>query len=316
MKNLQDRIASENGLVVVSTVARLLFAALVLSYFMIAAEPASLSLSGHLLFWGYLAAQIGLLAKVIPAREWLALLLDAGAITCAVALDPSSPAPTLALYLISLMSAGLLRGLSSFLLMLCINAALVTTLLATQQQAGAPISYASAFLLAQVCVCAAYLGVLIYRNKVLTKKAQEATWSDPETGLISHHALVATAGWLLPLHDRLAANLTVALIQPAQQGQLGALSDSLATRLRKSDVASRYDRNVLALLLPCTTLTAAENLLGDLRNSTQPFYASVITLSNDSLGLEETLVQLEQHLGRAIGNAENWLAHAPTPAIG
>lgn len=314
MKNLQDRIASENGLILVSTIARILFASLVFSYFVTSAEPESLSLSGHLLFWGYLAAQIGLLAKVIPAREWLALILDAGAITFAVALDPSSPAPTLALYLISLMSAGLLRGLTRFFLMLCLNAALVATLLLTQQQAGEPVAYASVFLLALVCVCAVYLGVLIYRNGVLTKKAQESTWSDPETGLISHHALVATASWLLPLHDRLAANLTVALIQPAQVGQLSALSDLLATRLRKSDVASRYDRNVLALLLPCTTLTAAENLLGDLRNSTLPFYASIITLSNDRHGLEETLVQLEQHLGRAIGNAEHWLAHAPAPA--
>jgi hypothetical protein len=315
VKNLQDRIASENGLILVSTIARLLFASLVFSYFVTSAELEPLSLSGHLLFWGYLAAQIGLLAKVIPAREWLALILDAGAITFAVALDPSSPAPTLALYLISLMSAGLLRGLTSFFLMLCLNAALVATLLLTQQQAGEPVAYANVFLLALVCVCAVYLGVLIYRNAVLTKKAQEATWSDPETGLISHHALVATAGWLLPLHDRLAANLTVALIQPAQAGQLSALSDLLAARLRKSDVASRYDRNVIALLLPCTTLTAAENLLGDLRNSTLPFYASIITLSNDRHGLEETLVQLEQHLGRAIGNAEHWLAHAPAPAL-
>lgn len=315
MKNLQDRIASENGLILVSTIARLLFASLVFSYFVASAAPAPLSLAGHLLFWGYIAAQIGLLAKVIPAREWLALVLDASAITFAVALDPSSPAPTLALYLISLMSAGLLRGLTRFFLMLCINATLVTTLLLAQQQSGEPITYAVAFLLALVCVCAVYLGVLIYRNVVLTKKAQDATWSDPETQLISHHALIATAAWLLPLHDRLAANLTVVLIQPAQNGQLAALSDLLATRLRKSDIASRYDRNVLALLLPCTTLTAAENLLGDLRNNTLPFYASIITLSNDQHGLEETLVQLEQHLGRAIGNADHWLAHAPVPAV-
>lgn len=311
MRNLPERIASESGLMLVSTVARLLFALLVFDYFLLSAQPESLPVYGHMLFWGYLAGQLILLPKLIPGREWLAMLLDSIAITFAVALDPSLPAPTLILYLISLMSAGLLRGLNRFMLMLCINAGLILLLILTQQTSGTMLDPASMFLLSLAAVCAVYLAILIYRNSVLTRKAQEKTWSDPETGFISHHALVATAGWLLPLHDRLAANLTVALVRPAQQGQLQSLADLLATRLRKSDVAARYKNEVLALLLPCTTLTAAENLLGDLRISTLPFYASVITLSNDSHGLEQTLTQLEQHLARAVGNAEHWLAHAP-----
>ena len=100
------------------------------------------------------------------------------------------------------------------------------------------------------------------------------------------------------------------LISPAQAGTLTQLADNLAQRLRKSDIAARYE-DVIALLLPCTTLTAAENLLSDVRESTQPFYASITTLTNDQHGLEETLVRLEHHLGRAVGNAEHWLAHAP-----
>ncbi|MDF1781713.1 MAG: GGDEF domain-containing protein [Alcanivoracaceae bacterium] len=307
--NLPNRIASEHGLAWVRTAARLLFAGLVLSYFLMYSNAQS-AITSHLLFWGYIIAQGVLLIRAVPGRENLAMLLDAIAITFAVALDPSTPPPTLALFLISVISAGMLRGLGRFFLILLANTALIAVLIALRHGKPTAFESSSAFLLATIAACAVYLGVLIYRNKILTRLAQEATWKDPETGLISHHALVATAGWLLPLHDRLAANLTVVLISPAQAGTLTQLADNLAQRLRKSDIAARYE-DVIALLLPCTTLTAAENLLSDVRESTQPFYASITTLTNDQHGLEETLVRLEHHLGRAVGNAEHWLAHAP-----
>ena len=310
--NLSDRIASENGLVWLRTLARVLFAALVFSYFLSARGEHS-ALPAHALLWAYLGVQAVLLIRAVPGREALALLVDAIAISVAVSLDPATPPPTLALFLISLISAGMLRGLGRFLLMLAVNGGLIVLLVAIRHGSEARFAGASAFLLAVIGACAVYLAILIYRNSVLTRLAQEATWKDPETGLVSHHALVATAAWLLPLHDRLAANLTVALLTPAQQGQLGALADQLAQRLRKSDIAARYDDDIIALLLPCTAQTSAENLLSDLREAGLPFYASILTLTNDEHGLEETLQQLHHHLGRAVGNSEHWLAHSPLP---
>src|SRR5690606_120269 len=142
---------------------------------------------------------------------------------------------------------------------------------------------------------------------------QAATWRDPQTGFISHKALVATAGWLLPLHDRLAASVTLALVRPANLNQLPELADLLATRLRKSDVAARYDKDVIALLLPCTAQTAAENLLADMRQLSVPFDGSMIAPTDHQRGLEDTLHRLHQQLGRAIGNPEHWLVHAIDP---
>lgn len=307
---LPDRLATENGLVFLRTFARLLFASLVFSYFYLIAQPDALPLAGIFLFAGYLFAQGLLLSRLVPAREWIALIIDGAAIAVAVALDPSTPAPTLALFLVSLMSAGMLRGLSRYFLLLLGNAGLITLLVVIGQARGIELSIASSFLLALIGVCALYLGVLIYRQALMTRKAKEATWKDPETGLISRHALLATAGWLLPLHDRLAANLSVALVTPAQSGQLKELADLLSLRLRKSDIAARYDDDIIALLLPSTALTAAENLITDLRDSGKPFYAAVITLLDDEQGLEDTLSLLHTTLGRAYGNSEHWLVHA------
>lgn len=309
-----DRLASETGLIALRSLARLLFAVLVFNYFLASTPEHANTLPGHAVFWGYLVAHGLLLARWIPGREALALVLDAVAITLAVALDPASPPPTLALFLISLLSAGMLRGLGHFFVMLLANGALIALLYALRNDGDNAFGLSTAFLLTVITACAGYLIVLLYRNKLMTRQAQAATWRDPQTGFISHQALIATAGWLLPLHDRLAASLTLALVRPANLAQMPELADQLATRLRKSDVAARYDKEVIALLLPCTAQTAAENLLTDMRQQSVPFYASMITLTNDQRGLEDTLQQLHQQLGRAIGNPEHWLVHAIQPA--
>ena len=128
--------------------------------------------------------------------------------------------------------------------------------------------------------------------------------------MISHRALVATSGWLLPLHDRMASTLSIVLLTPAQPENLAKMSDQLSARLRKSDIAARYDDNTVAVLLPCTTLTAAENLITDVRDTGVPFYASVVSLNNDEHGLEESLQSLRTALERAYGNSTHWLVHA------
>lgn len=307
---LTDQIASERGLVTIRLLARVVFAVAVWVYFL--NMPATeLTISAHSLLAGYLVAQFVLALKRFPLQETLALLLDAAGILFVLSMDPVSPPPTLVLFLVSLTSAGLLRGLSRFTLVLIADAALVFLLFAAHHRPGQPIADTPTFfLLALVALCALYMALLLFRAGVLARRAREATWQDPETGLVSHEALVATGGWLLPLHDRLASDLTIALVSPARRESLADLADHLSTRLRRSDIAARYEDGILAVLLPCTSLTAAEELLGNLRLDTLPFYASIMTLNDDQHGLESVLLSLRQHLARAWGNSEHWLAHA------
>lgn len=308
-----DHIASERGLVIVRLLARVLFAVLVWLYFLFLPD-AALGMTGHGLFAGYLILQALLVWKRLPLQETLALALDAAGILFVLATDPATPSPTLVLFLVSLVSAGLLRGLNRFILVLIAYAALVFLLFATRYEPGRPVADTpTLFLLALVALAALYTGLLLFRAGIVARRAREATWRDPETGLVSRDALVATGGWLLPLHDRLASDLTIALVSPANRDTLGALADHLSARLRRSDIAARYEDGVLALLLPCTSLTAAEELLGNLRRDSVPFYAAVMTLSNDQHGLDGLLLGLRQHLSRAWGNSEHWLAHATAP---
>lgn len=305
-----DHIASERGLVIIRLLARIVFAIAVWIY-LFSIPTADLTTTAHLVLAGYVIAQVLFAWKPFPAHEALALLLDAAGILFVLSIDPASPPPTLVLFLVSLTSAGLLRGLGRFTLVLVADAALVFLLFAAQDQPGKPIADTpTLFLLALVALCALYTALLLFRTGVVARHAREATWQDPETRLVSHEALVATGGWLLPLHDRLASDLTVALVSPARRESLSDLSDHLSNRLRRSDIAARYEDGILALLFPCTSLTAAEDLLRNLREDELPFYASVMTLNNDQHSLESVLQSLRQHLSRAWGNSEHWLAHA------
>ena len=139
--------------------------------------------------------------------------------------------------------------------------------------------------------------------------ALEATWRDPQTGLISHQALISTAGWLLPLHDRMAAHLTLVLVEAGANQNLATLAERLSQRLRRSDVAARYNEQALALMLPCTTVTSAENLLSDLRQQGTEFRAALVAVSSSDQSLEGALHHLEQHLQRA-NDSNHWMVHA------
>jgi GGDEF domain-containing protein len=160
--------------------------------------------------------------------------------------------------------------------------------------------------------CALYAGILLYRNQAHERLAHEATWRDPQTGLISHQALISTAGWLLPLHDRLASPLTLVLVHTGAKQSLSDMAESLSQRLRRSDVAARYGEQTLALMLPCTTVTAAENLLTDLRQNDGDFCAVLSAVTSSSHSLEAVLQHLQQQLQRANESGGHWLVHAPT----
>lgn len=303
-----DRLATDNALTLVRSSARLVFGALTFLY--LYQHPAS-SLGGLLVLM-VVAGFFTLHGLLVWRGGWLAefggLLVDLLAVAAAVWLDPASMPPTLLLFLVILLSGGLLHGPARFNLLLALSALTLLLLIGLGERRLDGDSTAMLFAMTIMLACALYAGVLLYRNQAHERLAREAAWRDPETGLISHQALISTAGWLLPLHDRMALSVTLALVRSDPQ-RLPDTAEALARRLRRSDVAARYDDTTLAVILPCTTQTAAENLFGDLRQDHEDFRVALITLSDSEQSLEATLHHLKQQLTRAHGS--HWLVHAP-----
>ena len=301
------------GLDLVRATARLVFAVVVFAYLsrQLGEASSSLRLMPAILLGGYLVLH----ALVAWRGGWLAelagMVLDLGTVTLAVLLDPAAVPPTLLLFLVVIMGGGLLKGEGRFLLLTSASVILVAGLLATGALGGNEHRTELVFTLTVLASAVLYLGILIYRARLQRRQAREATWRDPETGLVSREALIATAGWLLPLHDRIASTVTLVLLQPRHPGALGSLADHLARRLRRSDVAARFDLDLIALALPCTSLTAAENLLSDLRQEGHRFTTAILAVTDGNQSLERLFAHLEQHLARASEDDSQWLVHAP-----
>ncbi|MEE4250598.1 MAG: GGDEF domain-containing protein [Alcanivoracaceae bacterium] len=306
-----DRLATDNALTLVRSIARLVFAVITFFYLYqggvdVGSWLSAVILAGYIVLHGILIWRGALLAEVGG------VLIDVAAIAVAVWLDPSHMPPTLLLFLVLVLSGGLLHGPARFNLLLALSTLTVAGLISLgERRVGADLSamwFAGTIMLA----CAVYAGILLYRNQAHERLAQEATWRDPQTGLISHQALISTAGWLLPLHDRLASHLTLVLVQTGPEQKLPALAEVLSQRLRRSDVAARYGDSTLALMLPCTTVTAAENLLTDLRQQGCDFRAALSGVNSSTHSLESVLHHLEQQLQRATDSSGHWMVHAPT----
>ncbi|HBU66117.1 MAG TPA: GGDEF domain-containing protein, partial [Alcanivorax sp.] len=137
--------------------------------------------------------------------------------------------------------------------------------------------------------------------------AVETAWRDPQTGFISRTALTSTAGWLIPLHDRLSSPLTLVLVH---HPDINALAETVSQRLRRSDVIARYDEDHLALLLPSTATGAAERVLADLRERQPGLRAAVMTLNSANAALEQVLYHLQTAMPRTRDDQDHWLAHA------
>ena len=224
-------------------------------------------------------------------------------------LDAGDPPPTMALLFIAVLSNGLLHGLKRFLIMLAgAEIVLAFVLPIRLSYSDAASASASLLLVAALSACMLYFGLMIWRNQHLSRAALEATWRDPDTDFISREALVSTAGWLVPLHDRISSPLTLVLVR---HHELPLLADRVAQRIRRSDVAARYDEQHLALLLPCTATAAAEQLLNDLRTRHQGLRAAMMTLANGDAALEQALSHLQASMARTTEEDNHWLAHAP-----
>ncbi len=305
-----SRITSDQGVVLMQYLARALFALLAVFYFhntdqFYFALPQA---TPWLLFFAYVGLQLALLIWRPSNGDVFSSALDLLTLGIVMLLDAGSPPPTMALLFVAVLSNGLLHGLKRFLIMLAgAEIVLAFVLPIRLSYASTPDSSASLFLMAALSICMLYFGLMIWRNQVLARAALEATWRDPDTDFISREALVSTAGWLVPLHDRISSPLTLVLIQ---HDELPQLSDQVAQRIRRSDVAARYDATQLALLLPCTATAAAEQLLNDLRDRHPGMRAALMTLSDGDIALEQALAHLEQTMARTTEDDSHWLAHA------
>ena len=311
--NLPSSIASERGLNTLQFAARALFALLATLYFVAVPAlhlPVPKAVPGALLAI-YLLVHGVLLARPFTGSQQAANVIDLLALGALLLLDPSEPPPTLALIVVAVLSTGLLGGLTRFLSLLAGAAVVLAVVLPLRQEPGnMPLAASSLFLLAVMFTCALYFGLMLYRNLVLTRRAQDATWQDPDTGLISRTALAHTAGWLLPLHERLSSPLTAILLRPHNSADLVTLANDLGQRLRRSDIAARADDDCLALLLPDTNVGNGERVLNALREIAPPFTAVMSAVPRET-SLELVLDHLAATFQRGVQEEARELIHAP-----
>lgn len=310
--NLPSSLASERGVNTLQLSARALFALLVAVYF-IALPALRLPLHGALtsaLIVGYLLVQALLCFRPFTGSTLIASLFDVVALGLLLLLDPGEPPPTLALLIVAVLSTGLVNGLPRFLSSLGMAVVVLVIVLPLRwQQPDAPPAVSTLFLLAVLTAGALYFALLLYRNKVLIRMAQEATWQDPQTGLISRAALIHTAGWLLPLHERLSSPLTAVMLRPQDEAGLPSLANGLNQRLRRSDIGARAREDALVILLPDTDIANAERVITSLREQT-PAFTAVMTPVPRETSLELVL----DHLGATFQRSDaplRELIHAP-----
>lgn len=306
-----QKLASASGLNLLQTLARALFACLALLYFLGSDLPLVEPAIGWSLLAVYLLVQLALLQWRATAGRLLANLIDLLAVTSLVIFDPLATPPTLVLFLMLTLSSGLLFGLRSCSQMLLASTlAIGLALPLHNHMQQAPVTSGSLFLIAALGLCALYFLLLLMRNQLLGRDAQQAAWRNPQTGLISQRALISTAGWLLPLHDRLAATLSLVVLTPDANSSIEQLAETLGQRIRGSDIAAHYSDR-LALLLPATGAGSTGVLLQELRATHPHFMAASITLADDKQALEPVLEHLSQSLERARPDSDHWLVHAP-----
>ena len=305
-------LTSDRGMKIAQSLVRLLFALLALTYF--SRQPALfIALPGFFLWLmlaGYLAAHTLLLLRPLRGASLLPAMVDLTTLAVLVVLDPGNPPPTLALLIVAVLSSGMLHGLRRFLLTLA-GAVLAIALALTVRvhQSGTSLDIGSAFLLATLAVCVLYFALILVRTQRLERETLAATWRDPETRLVSRAALSHTAGWLLPLHDRLSSPLTATLLAVDEPQDLQLLTDAVSSRLRRSDIAARYDGTVIAVLFPCTRGKDAEQVLHTLHEKVPGLRGALVSLADPDISLEQILHHLNQALPRSRQDG-HWLVHA------
>lgn len=304
-----ESLTTNTGLNLLQTLARVLFAVLTLFYFI---QTQSAFFFAPIFYWGlvagYLVVQIALLWWKSTYRTVLSNIIDVAAVTGLVIIDPAASAPTLVLFLVCTLSAGILFGLGTFVYMLVLSSlAAAGALYLHNQLADIPDVSSALFLVAALGLCAVYFLFSLIRLQLQARDAARATLSHPETGLVSEKALIRIAGWLVPLHDRLGASLSIALFSPSEGSTYKELVSALSNRIRRSDIAGHYGESIV-VLFPSTKHTELSQVLNELHNHKPIFQAAAVTLVSNTRALEPLLLHLEKTLKRT--NKEQWLAHA------
>lgn len=299
---------------------RVVFTTLTLGYFLFALPQATTSVwqlsLGIIAALGYLAVHGYLHYQKPRFANWCVPLLDIAALCLVLWLDPTTPPPTLVL-LFTLLFAWRTKGAPNIaatlgLLALAIIIALPLHLMNSNSQDTTRTVFALLFLLATFLS----FGTLMMQHLLIRKRLAKRQWQDPETGLITHHTLILTADWLLPLHNRLGAPLTAMLLSPLEVEDFSRLCDYLQMRLRRSDIISRFNTTAprLAVLLPDTSLADTEALLQLIRPGA-PKLQAVIMAVPDNISLELVLERLRQTQQRTPQPPKEETYHAGTSGI-
>lgn len=299
---------------------RVLFSALTLSYFLVAlpqeGTPLWLLSLGIVTAISYLAVHGYLHYRKPRLANWSVPLVDVAALCLVLWLDPITPPPTLVL-LFTLLFAWRTKGAPSIaatlgLLLLAIIIAFPLHIMSANSHNTTSAVFALLFLLMTFLS----FGTLMMQHLLIRKRLAKRQWQDPETGLITHHTLILTADWLLPLHNRLGAPLTAMLLSPLDVEDFARLCDYLQMRLRRSDVISRFNtvEPRLAVLLPDTSLADAEALLQLIRPEA-PKLQAVIMAVPDNISLELVLERLRQTQQRTPQPPKEETYHAGTSGI-
>lgn len=248
---------------------------------------------------------------------WLVTALDVFTLGMVLWLDPMTPPPTLVLLFTLLLKPQHTKGLPNFAITLIFIAAIALMAIPLHLVHATPANtIGTIFTLLFLLVTFASLGTLMQQQLFMRKRLAKRQWQDPETGLITHHTLILTADWLLPLHSRLGAPLTAMLISPIEVEEFGRLCDFLQMRLRRSDIIARLnaDETKLAVLLPDTSLANTEALIHLLRPQA-PKFQTVIMAVPDTISLEMVLERLRQTQQRTPQPPQEEIYHAGTTGI-
>lgn len=300
---------------------RALFTLLTVSYFLLVLQQESTSLWQLSLVGAY-----GLAYLVIQGywhyqaprfAPWFVTALDIITLGIVLWLDPVTPPPTLVLLFSLLLKTQHTKGLSNFAITLMVIVVVSLVALPLYLAHATPADTISAiFTLLFLVLTFASLGTLMKQQLLARKRLAKRQWQDPETGLVTHHTLILTADWLLPLHSRLGAPLTAMLMSPIETEEFNHLCDFLQMRLRRSDIIARLsaEETTLAVLLPDTSLANTEALIHLIRPQAPKFQAVIMAVP-DTISLEMVLERLRQTQQRTPQPPQEEIYHAGTTGI-
>lgn len=229
----------------------------------------------HLLWWRYYRRH-GANRTIIRLGSWVDML---GAFTAALC-DPFSIPPTILLFLIAVLGNGIQHGL--FVIVESMIGALLLgggALVFHHRLLGDAPPYNLYFYVFLIVVGVYYAYLLVRRIERMKIEAIRIGESDSLTGLRNRRAFLKIAEYLLLLNER--SDLALVFVfadldnfkavndtHGHEQGDevLRRFADTAQSIFRKSDILARYGGDEFVMVLPNTSLEAAESAVRRLQN--------------------------------------------------